>query len=84
MKLGVCARVFLKRARAPRARAEYNPRALRAPARFQKFARARSARALERGILTINNVHLLFCFDKITTKLQNLLIFKKQDGAFSA
>ena len=60
-----------------------HPRALRAPARLQKFARARSARALERGILTINNVHLLFCFDKITKKLQNLLIFEKQDTKFS-
>ena len=46
--------------------------------------RARSARALERGIFTINNVQqLLLCFDKITTKLSNLLIFKEQDTKFS-
>ena len=33
---------------------------------LKRTPRARSARALERDILTINNVHLLFCFDKIT------------------
>ena len=68
----MCARVFFKRARPARA-LQYIRARSRAPARLQKFAR--SARALERGISTIDNVHLLFCL----TKLQNLLIFEKQD-----